>query len=101
MSALGHKATFAMQTGMSALPLKADMCSALANVGYVPKTDIKTKKLRQLRPQGKLGVSASRLWSTLPKRGLALTKCPGEAAIAPARRNLHSPQAPPEEFDPP
>ena len=31
----------------------------------------------------------------------ALTKCPGGAAIGPARRNLNSPQAPPEEFGPP
>ena len=28
MSALGHKRTFAVQNGMSALPPKADMCSA-------------------------------------------------------------------------
>jgi hypothetical protein len=28
MSALGQKQTFAMQNGMSALPPKADMCSA-------------------------------------------------------------------------
>jgi len=32
MSALGHKQTFAVQTGMSALPPKADMCGALAYV---------------------------------------------------------------------
>jgi hypothetical protein len=31
MSALGHKQTFAMQNGMSALPLKADICSALGH----------------------------------------------------------------------
>ena len=30
MSALGHKRTFALQNGMSALPPKADMGSALA-----------------------------------------------------------------------
>ena len=29
MSALGHKRTFAVQNGMSALPPKADMCGAL------------------------------------------------------------------------
>ena len=29
MSALGHKQTCAVQNGMSALPPKADMCSAL------------------------------------------------------------------------
>ena len=41
MSALGHKQTFAMQNGMSALPPKADMCSALAHVRYVPIADIR------------------------------------------------------------
>ena len=40
MSALGHKRTFAVQNGMSALPPKADMCSALAYVRFVPKADI-------------------------------------------------------------
>src|SRR6516162_5896888 len=39
--------------------------------------------------------------STLPQRGLPLTKCRGRAAIGPARRNPNSPQALPEEFDPP
>ena len=39
MSALGHKRTFAMQKVMSALPPKADMCSALAYVRFVPKAD--------------------------------------------------------------
>ena len=32
LSALGHKRTCAVQKVMSALPLKADMCGALANV---------------------------------------------------------------------
>jgi hypothetical protein len=32
MSALGHKRTYAVQKGMSALPPKADMCSAIVNV---------------------------------------------------------------------
>ena len=40
MSALGHKQTFALQKGMSALPPKADMCSALAHVRFVPIADI-------------------------------------------------------------
>jgi hypothetical protein len=39
MSALGQKQTFAMQTGMSALPRKADICSALADVRFGPKTE--------------------------------------------------------------
>ncbi|MGB9016792.1 MAG: hypothetical protein WCC77_03910, partial [Pseudolabrys sp.] len=32
MSALGHERTFALQKVMSALPPKADICSALARV---------------------------------------------------------------------
>jgi len=34
MSALGQKQTFALHQPMSALPPKADMCSALADVCY-------------------------------------------------------------------
>ena len=40
MSALGQKRTFAMQKGMSALPPKADMCSATRYVRFVPIADI-------------------------------------------------------------
>ena len=40
MSALGHKQTFAVQNGMSALRPKADMCSALGDVRFVPIADI-------------------------------------------------------------
>ena len=36
MSALGHKQTFAVQKGMSALPPKADIRSALNNAGIDP-----------------------------------------------------------------
>ena len=39
MSALGQKQTFAVQKSMSALLLKADMCSANAHVCFVPKAD--------------------------------------------------------------
>jgi len=39
MSALGQKQTFAVQTGMSALPPKADMCSATRHVRFVPIAD--------------------------------------------------------------
>jgi hypothetical protein len=40
MSALGHKRTYAPQNDMSALPSKADMCTALAYVCFGPKADI-------------------------------------------------------------
>ena len=40
-SALGQKATCAPQKVMSALLPKADMCSALADVRFWPKADIK------------------------------------------------------------
>jgi hypothetical protein len=42
MSALGQKQTFALRQPMSALPMKADMCGALANVCKGPKADIRT-----------------------------------------------------------
>ena len=40
MSAFGHKQAFAVQKGMSALPPKADMCSATRYVRFVPIADI-------------------------------------------------------------
>ena len=40
MSALGQKQTCAVQNGMSALPPKADMCSANSDVRFVPIADI-------------------------------------------------------------
>ena len=40
MSALGHKQTCAVQKVMSALPPKADMCSATRDVRFVPIADI-------------------------------------------------------------
>jgi hypothetical protein len=43
MSALGQKQTFAVQKGMSALPPKADICSATRDVCFGPEGDI-TKK---------------------------------------------------------
>jgi hypothetical protein len=45
MSALGHKRTLAAQKAMSALPSKADMCSALGDVRFVPKADMQEKKI--------------------------------------------------------
>ena len=41
LSALDQKQTFAPQKAMSALPPKADMCSATRDVRYGPKADIK------------------------------------------------------------
>src|SRR5262249_10267912 len=38
MSALGQKQTYAAQKAMSALPPKADMCSAQAHVCFGPQT---------------------------------------------------------------
>ena len=40
MSALGQKQTFAAQNGVSAIPPKADMCSATRHVRFVPIADI-------------------------------------------------------------
>jgi len=40
MSALGQKRTHALHQPMSALPPKADICSALSDVRFGPKADI-------------------------------------------------------------
>ena len=59
MSALGHKRTFAVQYLMSALHLKADMCSATRDVRFVPIADIWTIPLQKERsPHG--GLSKAR-----------------------------------------
>jgi hypothetical protein len=69
MSALGQKPTFAAQKGMSALPLKsvfpqkvmsalppkADICSALAHVCFGPKADIEHASLPAIRSTGRHG----------------------------------------------
>jgi hypothetical protein len=43
MSLLGHKRTFAVQNGMSALPPKADIDWRQPNVRFVPIADIVTR----------------------------------------------------------
>ena len=45
MSALGQKRTFAAQEVMSALPPRADMCGALADVRLGPKADIRARDI--------------------------------------------------------
>ena len=47
MSALGQKRTCAVQNNMSALPPKADMCSALGDVRFVPIADIAPAELKR------------------------------------------------------
>ena len=62
MSALGHKRTYAVQKGMSALPPRAGMCDAKRDVRFVPVADN-----RPSRPNMSLATSLfSRL--TLCKR---------------------------------
>jgi hypothetical protein len=41
MSALGHKRTYAVQKGMSALPPKADIDWKLSHVHFVPEAVIR------------------------------------------------------------
>ena len=43
MSALGHKQTFAVQNGMSALPPKADISGYGWHVCFVPIADIRER----------------------------------------------------------
>ena len=45
MSALGQKQTIALQKVMSALPPKADMCSATRDVRFVPIADMNKNSL--------------------------------------------------------
>jgi hypothetical protein len=52
MPALGHKRTFEVQNGMSALPPKADMCSALADVRLVPIADIVGATIMTIKSAG-------------------------------------------------
>jgi hypothetical protein len=50
MSALGQKQTGALQLAMSALPPKADMCSAQAHVRFTPNSDRKSGHCGQALP---------------------------------------------------
>jgi hypothetical protein len=81
MSGLGHQRTFALQRPMSALPPKADMCSALTHVCFGPKRthapqQIALKKDRQLRRSNRLATAQScpalRLRPTSRARGAPL-----------------------------
>jgi hypothetical protein len=45
MSALGHKRTHALHQPMSALPAKADICSALSDIRFGPIADIHSTAL--------------------------------------------------------
>ena len=51
MTALGHKRTYAVQKGMSALPPKADMCSATSDVCFVPIADIRARQVFRKIPR--------------------------------------------------
>jgi hypothetical protein len=67
MSALGQKQTCAVQKGMSALPPKADMCSATRHVRFVPKADSCSAankiSIRSLRPQCCSSIRVRQAWS--------------------------------------
>src|SRR6516162_3709492 len=56
--------------------------------------------VRLARESGQRDGQAATSFGALP-RGLAFTKCRGQAAIEPARHNLRSPQVLLEEFCPP
>jgi hypothetical protein len=66
MSALGQKQTCAVQNGMSALPPKADICSALAHVCFGPIADIPPVRLMH---KGRKGTSNA---STLLLKGVTV-----------------------------
>ena len=50
MSALGQKQTCAVQTGMSALPPKADICGTKRAMSAKPIADIRAQRLSRLKP---------------------------------------------------
>src|SRR6516164_6529237 len=62
-AALGHKRAFAVQTGMSALPPKADMCGARAHVRFGPKADScsAAKSIAIRSPRGEQRTSRDKL----------------------------------------
>src|SRR6516164_6846034 len=65
MSALGQKRTSAVQTGMSALLPKADMCGAARDVRYGPKADTSA---RLLTSPARRGHSPSAIDCSLTRR---------------------------------
>ena len=85
MSALGQKQTFARAKVMSALPPKADMCSALGNVRFVPIADIGAhRSLRRFTSLGHAEASDCSLdlsirevlqWTHAKMQTLALDRC--------------------------
>ena len=87
MSALGHKQTYAVQNGRSALPPKADICSAQAHVCFGPKADI-TPPIRS--PRWHARAVLTRLHSVDAERGLyrlrCTHRCPTSLASIPHRQ---------------
>ena len=77
MSALGHKRTFAVQNGMSALPPIADICSAQAHVRFVPIADIRTAGgyncMSLITPADPLFAGLRRIWRDLLVGGTELS----------------------------
>src|SRR5262245_9394471 len=69
MSALGQKPTFAPQNVMSALPPKADMCSARGHVRFGPKADIRAVAEMERPPRGGLSGICSDVRVTRWKNG--------------------------------
>ena len=76
MSALGQKQTFAVQNGMSALPPKADMCSAPAHVRFVPIADMRTRKERGRLMPPPFGLNAVGLPKSAQSSSSLCLPCP-------------------------
>ena len=68
MSALGQKQTFAVQNVMSALPPTADMCSAQADVRFVPIADIVSDTAQQKPPSFRPRVDRPQIYHILRNR---------------------------------
>src|SRR5262245_53036349 len=79
---LPHKA-------MSALPPKADMCGALADVRFGPIADIAVVIIRSPRPQWRLSLAAPQCRAVAPFEGLGRARI--WSIAAPAGQRAWSP----------
>ena len=81
MSALGQKQTFCDAEAMSALPPKADMCSATRHVRFVPIADMNITS-RKAAPRGGLP-------NNVAYNGRAITSRRHFPCIFPYRQHAH------------
>jgi len=70
---LGQKQTFALHQPMSGLPPRADICSALAHIRFVPVADIPSDlRAEAVRDVDMQGVTVLSAHSEPPRRSIAI-----------------------------